>query len=290
MEEKKNPIRHPVVSIDWAELRSRKPGKGAWTSIAIIIGLLVTIYLGAGYLDERINFYSAAIEVKEEARVAAQEAQEAAEAEKTAVETESAEANEAADREISRLRRGITTLRREVSGLQEENIELQEGLDELPAVIDASSDEELAASIPPLVTLLYPLRPEIYFGYDPVTGLFNGDRSFANAVRLSFEETASLRIQLSNSQNILDLRNGEVTSLNFVIAQEQDKVKTWRELQEATQTESNARLITIDALSEEREAWEDKSRAQSRQLFLYRWGTRIGVGAAVAFGIYAASK
>jgi len=290
MEEKKNPVRQPVVSIDWGELRNRKPGGKAWFVFLVIAGLLCIIYLGAEYLDERIDFYSAAIEVKEEARVAAQKAQEAAELEKSEVEIESAEANEAADREINRLRRGITTLRREVTGLQEENIELQEGLDELPAVIDASSDEELAASIPPLVTLLYPLRPEVLFGYDPVTGLFNGDRSFANAVRLSFEETASLRIQLTNSQNILDLRNGEVTSLNFVIAQEQDKVKTWKNLTQATQTESNARLITIDALTEEREAWEDKSKAQARQLFLYKWGTRIGVGAAVAFGIYAGTK
>ena len=290
MEEKKNPVRPPVVSIDWGELKNRKPGKPIIVSVAIIIGLLLSIGWGMGYLDERIDFYTAAIEVKEEARVAAQEAQEAAELEKTEVEAESAEANEAADREINRLRRGITTLRREVTGLQEENIKLQVGLDELPAVIDASSDEELAASIPPLVTLLYPTRPEIFFSYDLVTGLFNGDRSFANAVRLSFEETASLRIQLSNSQSILDLRNGEVTSLNFVIAQEQDKVKTWRELQQATQTESNARLITIDALSEEREAWEDKSKAQARQLFLYKWASRIGVGAAIGFGIYTASK
>jgi len=286
MEEKKN----PVIKIDWGELRNRKPGKGAWTAALTIGGLLIVIYWGLGYLDERIDFYTAAIEVKEEARIAAQAAQEAAELEKSEVEIESAEKNEAADREINRLRRGITTLRREVTGLQEENIELQVGLDELPAVIDSTSDEELAASIPPLVTLLYPLRPEIFFGYDPLTGLFNGDRSFANAVRLSFEEVASLRIQLMNSQNIVDLRDGEVTSLNFVVAQEQEKVKTWKELQESTQVESNARLVTIDALTSEKNAWEDKSKAQSRQLFLYRWGTRIGVGAAIGIGIYAAGR
>jgi len=286
MEEKKN----PVIKIDWGELRNRKPGKGAWTGIFIIVGLLIVIYWGLGYLDERINFYSAAIEVKEEARVKAEEAQEVAEAAKDEVAAESAEKDAAAEREINRLRRGITTLRREVTGLQEENIGLQEGLSQLPAVIDASSDEELATSIPPLVAELYPLRPSVLFGYDPVTGLFNGDRSFANAVRLSFEETASLRIQLTNSQSILDLRNGEVTSLNFVIAQEQEKVKTWKELQGTTQVESDARLVTIDALTGERDAWEDKSNAQSRRLFLYKWGTRIGVGAAVMFGIYAAGK
>lgn len=286
MEEKKNPI----VQIDWGELRNRKPGKGAWTSFLIIVGLLAVIYWGLGYLDERINFYSAAIEVKEKARVVAQEAQKAAEVAKSEIEVESAEKNEAAEREINRLRRGITTLRREVTSLVEANIVLEEGLDQLPAIIDSTSDEELAASIPPLVTEVYPMRPSVLFGYDPVTGLFNGDRSFANAVRLSFEETASLRIQLSNSQSILDLRNGEVTSLNFVIGQEQEKVKTWRELAESTQIESNARLVTIGALTDEKEAWEDKSKAQSRRLFLYRWGTRIGLGAAIGVGIYAASK
>lgn len=286
MEEKKN----PVIKIDWGELKSRRPGKPIILSTAIIVGLLIVVYLGASYLDERINFYDAAIEVKEEARVAAQEAQEAAEVEKEAMAAEAEEKISNAQREINQLRRGITTLRREVTGLQEENIELQVGLDELPAIIDSTSDEELAASIPPLVTELYPMRPSVLFGYDPVTGLFNGDRSFANAVRLSFEETASLRVQLTNSQSILELRVGEVTSLNMVVVQEEEKVRTWKEFQEATQLESNARLVTIGAFSDERDAWEDKSKAQSRRLFLYKWGTRIGVSAAVVFGIYAASK
>jgi len=286
MEEKKN----PVVKIDWGELRNRKPSKNHWLIFFTVVGLLFAANWVMGYYNERISFYNAAIEVKEEARVAAQAAQVAAEDAKEAAASEAEEKISIADTEITRLRRGITTLRREVTGLQEENIELQVGLDELPAVIDSTSDEELAASIPPLVTFLYPLRPEIFFGYDPVTGLFNGDRSFANAVRLSFEEVASLRIQLTNSQNIVNLRNGEITSLNFVVAQEQEKVMTWKELQETTQVESNARLVTIDAVTNERNAWEDKSKAQSRQLFLYRWGTRIGVGAAIGFGIYAASK
>lgn len=290
MEEKKNPVRPPVIQVNWRELRSRRPSKNHWLIFFSIVGMLFVGNWVMGYYNERIDFYNAAIEVKEEARVAAQKAQAAAEAEKEAAAAETEEKISNAQREINQLRRGITTLRRQITGLQEENIELQEGLDELPAIIESTSDEELAASVPPLVSELYPMRPSVLFVYDHVTGLFNGDRSFANAVRLSFEETASLRIQLSNSQNILDLRNGEVTSLNFVIAQEQEKVKTWKELTQATQIESNARLITIDALTEEREAWEDKSKAQSRQLFLYRWGTRIGVGAAIGFGIYAASK
>ena len=70
MEEKKN----PVIKVDWDRVREIKPSKPMIVSVAIIIGLLISIRWGMGYLDERIDFYSAAIEVKEEARIKATEA------------------------------------------------------------------------------------------------------------------------------------------------------------------------------------------------------------------------
>lgn len=300
MEDKKNPIKpefppneivtNPLISINWKEL-------GRWRSNKyLILGLLAVFILFFGsrslvsYYDRMVEFWDAQIQVAEAARILAEEDQAVAEAEKVLIEEEAAEQDEAAEQEINSLMRNITTLRRSVSTLREANTVLQEELTLLPEEIISTDDETLASVIPPKIDEVYPDFAGSTLVFIPENNAFTGDRMFANAVLLSLNEVVSLRFTTENQQSIISDQDETIFSFQGVVTEKDTQIESWKVRYEASETLGDTKTNTILAFSTEKDAWEEKSRAQAKQIFWYKWGTRVGLGAAVGLGVYAATK
>lgn len=286
MEDKKN----PVIQVDWKEL-------GRWRSnkYIIISALAVFIFFFGSrslvsYYDRMIEFWDARIQVAEAARKQAETDQAIAEADKILIEEESAEKNEAAEQEINSLLSNITRLRRSVSTLREANTVLQEELLLVPEEIISTTDETLALKIPPKIDKVYPDFVGSSVVFQPENKVFVGNRMFANAVLLSLNEVISLRFQTANQQSIITSQDEEIFNFQGVITEKDVQIQSWQTRFEASETLGDTKTNTILAFSTEKDAWEEKSRAQAKQIFWYRWGTRVGIGAAVGLGVYAATK
>jgi len=286
MEDKKN----PVIQVDWAELKRWRTNK------YIVIGFLaVFIFFFASrsiisYYDKVVEFWDAQIQVAEAARIEAEEAQELAEAAKILVEEESAEKDAIAEQEIDRLLGNITTLRRSVSTLREANTVLQEELILIPEEIIATTDETLALSIPPKIDEVYPDFAGSTLTFDARNNAFQGNRMFANAIFLSLNEVISLRFQTKNQQEIINTQDTEIFSFQGIVVEKDVQIQSWKTRYEASEILSDTQNGTIAAFSTEKDAWEEKSRAQAKQIFWYKWGTRIGVSSAVIIGIIATTS
>jgi len=286
MEDKKNPI----VKVDWGELRRWRPHKYLIYSIIGIIVFFLASRSAVNYYDRMVEFWDAQIQVAEAARIEAEADQLQAEAEKMLVETESAEREAEAEQEINTLLGNITRLRRSVSTLREANTVLQEELVLAPEEIVSATDTELASSIPPKIDEVYPNFTGAVVVFVPEKEAFEGNRIFANAVRLSLEEVISLRFQTANQQGIINTQDEEIFSFQGIVTEKDVQITSWQDRLEASETLSELKSGTIIAFTDEKDAWEEKSRAQAKQLFWYRWGTRIGIGSVAVIGIVAASR
>jgi len=286
MEDKKNPI----IKVDWKELKRWRSNK------YIVIGLLAVFIFFFGsrslvsYYDRMVGFWDAQIQVAEAARILAEEDQAQAELDKIRVEEESELKDEVAEQEINLLMRNITTLRRSVSTLREANTVLQEELTLLPEEIISTDDETLALKIPPKVDEVYPDFAGSTLIFLPEKSAFQGDRMFANAVLLSLNEVVSLRFRTSNQQSIISDQDETIFSFQGIVTEKDTQIESWKVRYEASELLSATQDGTILAFSTEKDAWEEKSRTQARQIFWYKWGTRVGLGAAVSLGVYAATK
>jgi len=286
MEDKKNPI----VKVDWGELRRWRPHKYLVYSIIGIIIFFFASRSAVNYYDRVVEFWDAKIQVAEAARVEAEADQQMAEEAKVLVEEESAEKDAQASQEIDRLLGNITTLRRSVSTLREANTVLQEELTIIPEEIISATDENLALSIPPKIDTVYPQFEGATVVFIPEKEAFEGNRIFANAVRLSLEEVISLRFQTTNQQGIINTQDTEIFAFQGIITEKDVQITSWKDRHAASETLSDLKSGTILAFTDEKDAWEEKSRAQAKQLFWYRWGTRIGIGSVAVIGIVAASR
>ena len=290
MEDKKNPIVTVKLGFDWEEFKKIRPSSGFIIALVVIFIVLVFTSIGRSYYDGVVNRLNGEIELREKEREKAEALQELAENAYAKVVDESEAAEEEALKEIVRLGRRVTTLNRAVTSLTVEKVELQEELALAPEEIVSIPDEELAALVPPRIAEAYPQFGDSTFIYNRTTGFFTGNRPFANAVSLSLIETSNLRLQLSTSEEIVSLNNRQITSLNGIIAEQDIRIGGWTGRATAAEIMAETRLGTIEALTGEKDAWEDKSTAQGRQLFLYKWGMRAGVAGAVVVGILVARQ
>jgi len=145
-------------------------------------------------------------------------------------------------------------------------------------------------SIPPKVDTAYPQFSGAFFGFDNIDGLFKGDRMFASAVRLSLEEVLSLRLQTHNQGVIMGNQEREVVQFRGIITEKDIQILSWKDRLEASTELGLTKDNTIGAFEGEKDAWEDKSKAQARQIFWYKWQARLGLGAAAILGVVVASK
>lgn len=286
MESKKNPI----IKVDWSELRRWRPSR---ITIIVLIGVII-VFFGSrsisSYYDRWIEFYDAKVQVAEASRLEAEDAQKQAEEDKILIEKESEEKRTESIKKINTLQKNITRLRRSVSTLKETNIQLQEELVLAPEEIISTTDEDLASSISPKIDKIYPDFLGSTLIFQPEKNVFVGDRMFANAVRLSLDEVMSLRFQTGNQQSIINDQDKEIFSFQQVTKEKDVQIIGWKNKYDASETLNDLKSDTIIAFTDEKDAWENKSRAQSKRIFLYKWTSRVGISAAIVLGVIVASK
>lgn len=286
MENKKNPI----IKMDWGELKRWRPSRSI---ILVGLFLIFSLFLANGAIGryrDLIIRYDAQIEAKEKEREKAEAAQVVAEDNLVVITEEAEERDADAERTIIGLQRNITTLNRANITLRSANDELQDELELVPDEIESASDEELADSIPPKIDTAYPQFSGSTFRFDGIDGLFKGDRMFASAVRFSLEEVLSLRLQTHNQGVIMGNQENEILQFRGIVTEKDIQILTWKDRLAASTTLGLTKDGTISAFEGEKDAWEDKSKAQARQIFWYRWTSRVGIGSAVILGIVAVTK
>jgi uncharacterized protein YfcZ (UPF0381/DUF406 family) len=210
------------------------------------------------------------------------------------VQNQYEEAVAKAEEEATRAQARITSLEAKnraksarIHDLVSDNIQLEESLATSRFRAESSEPPEIAQEISERLFLLYPeLEVEFTFEDDR----FKGNRAFANAVLISLEEVDVGRIQIHNLKVINQINEESIVNLKEVIGQKDIQIGGWEDRHRALENVLNTEQLLTQALKDERDVWENKADAQSRKLFFYKWGTRIGLAGGAIIGIIAVTQ
>ena len=189
---------------------------------------------------------------------------------------------------ISNIRTELGSLQSNIRGLERSNRQLQATLQVQPEIVEAASSDEVALSIPPKILELYPQYSDSSINYFSDIDLFEINRPGANAFLLSLNEVDILRANVENLGGQIVLHKSAEERLDAIIEEQNNRVSAWTDRAESAEDLNKARRDVILTLTNEKDAWEDKSKVQGRQLFLYKWGTRIGLTAVAVVGVLVA--
>ena len=191
---------------------------------------------------------------------------------------------------IGELRLDIGTLQSSMRSLERANTQLRTDLQALPPEIESASDDEVALSIPPKILETYPQYEGSEVFYIPDLDAFEFNRIAVNAVRLSLDEVLNLRIQIENADGQIVAAQEQFSNFESIIENQNTRIQSWTDQTNAAEALAEGRNVLVLSLEDERDAWVDKSKAQSKQLFFYKWGTRIGITAGIVVGALVATR
>jgi len=174
-----------------------------------------------------------------------------------------------------------------IHDLVSDNVSLEESLATSRSRVESSEPPEIVQEIPDRLFLLYP-ELEVKFTFED--DQFKGDRAFANAVLISLEEVDIGRIQIHNLKAINQMVEESRANLEEVIGHKNIQIGSWKDRHTALEEVLVTSQFLTQALKDERDVWEDKSEAQRRRLFFYKWGTRIGLAGGAVIGIIMATQ
>lgn len=251
----------------------------------VILFVLVVIVRGIWIYEGTITAKDEVIQIAEAQRVRAEDREKTQRELTEEIRQDSLRRDLLARESISSLRLEIGTIQASMRRLEQADMQLISTLQDQPEIVESASNDSLALSIPPKILEIYPQYSNASVNYFADLDLFEINRSAASAFLLSLNVIPTLHSRIGNLSGQIDLQRGEVTSLNSIIAQQDIRVDAWTVRAESAELLNERRLVVMDSLGIERDAWEDKSNAQGKQLFLYKWGTRIGLTAAIVVGV-----
>lgn len=259
-----------------------------WTGVVLF--LLIFCIRGVWLYEGTIDAKDEAIEQATQRRERAEDREQVQRTLTEGIRQDSLRRDLLAQEAIANLRVELGRQQANIRELISASNQLQTTILAEPEIIESASSDDLALSIPPKVVEAYPNYSFASIEWIPEFNSFEINRMMGNAILLSLTEVLNLRLQKDNLNEQIDLFNGRETSLNSIISQQEIRIDAWTVRAESAEDLNAVSLSLVETLEEERDTWEDKSKSQGRQLFFYKWGTRIGLAAGIAAGVIVATR
>lgn len=256
----------------------------------IIVALaLVGVFCIYDYwtLDERIQEQQETIQAKEAEIERAKTMSKMAEAAWRKLKEETNEAEKKMQTHTAELEKKLTERDALINELETINAKLVQEQEAVVDEVNRLANEDLVATVG---RALYDKNKKSIFTLDLTTGYFHTNREGAEVIAASLMENAILKKRIQNLTQTLSEERKQRLTMQEVVEEHLQMVAKWKYTAQSAEhavSEKNRVILKQDSLTKTQKGVIE---SQNRKLFFYKWGVRIGIGAAIVGAIFAVAR